>query len=548
MPGPAAPLAIPVIFGPAALASAKAFATAFAHEYGTTVTSLSLATVLVRQAWKKLPSWVKQDKAFQAIVHSEDDEVLSLKAVVEKLHELVTYGIQKVQEDNPKSEKRISFHSTFLCYLCYLQLSIQLKIKYPELSNGLYRCSDVDEIDESKDHQYLKNKQGGFSKKYWREIREYLDLAVHAYEENSDTLRKILEDNEFYLLDHGVTTKMPPGFVGHFSAVCPERKILLIGVKGTSSLEDLLTDCCGHSAPFTIQENPFEEITIEKNIDIVIENERETETHSSVELEYFDGIKIRCHEGILIAAKRLAGQIFHTVEQMAKAGYKVVLTGHSLGAGTACLMALLLQSRCPFLKSTDRLHVYTYGCPPILDAESAKACGPFTTSVVNGSDMITRSSMANLRAFLNFLSVVHNDYLEEAELAPSNPTRVVRVVRKLSSGLDTKLFMTQEEVSMEIERAQNKISHNDEEHLFVPGKVLLLSRITEAGEAIMDHYDENSVEMVANICESYQCAVTNGSAKVLRFFDTGDGMRNVTDHLTLAYAESIDAMIENALE
>mmetsp|Transcript_30811 Transcript_30811/g.45565 ORF Transcript_30811/g.45565 Transcript_30811/m.45565 type:complete len:553 (+) Transcript_30811:3-1661(+) len=552
MPGPLAPLAIPVILGPAALASAKAFATTFAHEYGTTVTSLSLGTVLARHAWKKLPSWVKQDKAFQAMVHSEDEEVLSLKLVVEKVYALVNYGIEKVQEDNPNVEERISFHSTFLCYLCYLQLSIQLKMIFPEVSNALYRCSDDGVLDENIETSNIDKKQEELSKRGWQEIREYLDFAVDAYEEDSDKLRKALEDNDFYLVEHGVTTKMPPGFVGHFSAVCPERKILLIGVKGTSSLEDLLTDCCGHVTPFTMQETPFEQHAMRKNIDILVENEaengRDKETNLSVELEYFDGIKICCHEGILIAAKRLTSQILDIVGQMAKAGYKIVLTGHSLGAGTACLMAIILQSRFPFLKSTDRLHVFTYGCPPVLDAESAKACAPFTTSVVNGSDIITRSSMANLRTFLNFLIAVNNNYLEKAKLTPSNPNRVVRVIRRLSSGLDADLFMTQEQVSFEIEKAQNIISLNEEEHLYIPGKVLILSRRQEAGDAIMDLSDENNVEMVANLCKSYQCAVTNGTAKVLRFFDTGDGMRNVTDHLTLAYAESIDAMVAKSIQ
>eukprot|EP00548_Thalassiothrix_antarctica_P018586 CAMPEP_0194188666 /NCGR_PEP_ID=MMETSP0154-20130528/55889_1 /TAXON_ID=1049557 /ORGANISM="Thalassiothrix antarctica, Strain L6-D1" /LENGTH=121 /DNA_ID=CAMNT_0038909251 /DNA_START=78 /DNA_END=439 /DNA_ORIENTATION=+ len=119
-------------------------ATTFAREYGTTLTSFSLATVFARQAWKQVPSWMKEDEAFRSMVNAADNnkesdvsEVLSLTAVVEKLQKLVSYGIEKVQEDNPDSfdsTKKFHFQTTFLCYL---QLAIQLRLKYPEISQSL---------------------------------------------------------------------------------------------------------------------------------------------------------------------------------------------------------------------------------------------------------------------------------------------------------------------------------------------------------------------------------------------------------------------------
>eukprot|EP00581_Thalassiosira_minuscula_P016107 CAMPEP_0183728122 /NCGR_PEP_ID=MMETSP0737-20130205/27160_1 /TAXON_ID=385413 /ORGANISM="Thalassiosira miniscula, Strain CCMP1093" /LENGTH=97 /DNA_ID=CAMNT_0025959959 /DNA_START=44 /DNA_END=334 /DNA_ORIENTATION=+ len=39
--------------------------------------------------------------------------------------------------------------------------------------------------------------------------------------------------------------RKPPGRVGYFVAVSHTHQTLLIGIKGTSTLEELLTDCCG---------------------------------------------------------------------------------------------------------------------------------------------------------------------------------------------------------------------------------------------------------------------------------------------------------------
>jgi pimeloyl-ACP methyl ester carboxylesterase len=222
------------------------------------------------------------------------------------------------------------------------------------------------------------------------------------------------------------------------------------------------------------------------------------------------------------------------VEQLTKSGYRVLLCGHSLGAGTACLMAMVLQSRLPNLKEANKLHVYAFGCPPVLDLDAAEACAPFITAVVNGSDLIARSSLANLRTFLDFLRIIHDKYLDPAGLTPTNPKRTIDLIRKLCQGLDTDLVMSQPQVSAEIAVAQTRILLHDPQHLYIPGMVLLLSASSAPKEPVSDNSKHTK----------YECVVTTGSTHVLRFFDIGKGVEMVTDHLTTTYGERIDALIQ----
>jgi len=67
-----------------------------------------------------------------------------------------------------------------------------------------------------------------------------------------------------------------------------------------------------------------------------------------------------------------------------------VITGHSLGAGTAVLLAILLRPQYPSLKCI------TFGTPgTMLDVRSANACKDFIVSVANAADLVCRASFKN---------------------------------------------------------------------------------------------------------------------------------------------------------
>ena len=74
---------------------------------------------------------------------------------------------------------------------------------------------------------------------------------------------------------------------------------------------------------------------------------------------------------------------------------QIVVTGHSLGAGTAAILTFLLRAKYPQL----RVICYAYSPPGgLLDAEASKESEKFCMSVVIGDDVIPRTSLHNIAA------------------------------------------------------------------------------------------------------------------------------------------------------
>jgi hypothetical protein len=210
-------------------------------------------------------------------------------------------------------------------------------------------------------------------------LEKYFHLAQIAYEEDTDKVRSQLKEHGYELHTHFINEKA--GEVGYYSALAHDTKTLLIGVKGTSSLADAMTDAvavpmphvCTPSCPFGGSDNDTE---------------------------------IRCHEGILTAALHLFDQLHETIKQVAlRSGYKIRICGHSLGAGTAALLGVLLRTNeSEQLRDPENLRVYAVAPPPVLDFLSSQKVSSFITTVVNKSDVVPRLSMGNLEVLVKQLN------------------------------------------------------------------------------------------------------------------------------------------------
>jgi hypothetical protein len=62
-----------------------------------------------------------------------------------------------------------------------------------------------------------------------------------AYDEEDRPLKELLNETGYSLLKHDTT--VIPGYLGHYVALSqdPKNKVAVIGVKGTSGFEDLVT-------------------------------------------------------------------------------------------------------------------------------------------------------------------------------------------------------------------------------------------------------------------------------------------------------------------
>jgi len=99
------------------------------------------------------------------------------------------------------------------------------------------------------------------------------------------------------------------------------------------------------------------------------------------------------HAGILMAAKQLYKDLMPVLLETLKKheGYGLVVVGHSLGAGTATLLTMLIHS-----EYNIPVHCYAFAPPSVVSLDIAKRVNPLVTSVVLNDDFICRLSWGSL--------------------------------------------------------------------------------------------------------------------------------------------------------
>ncbi|XP_051878477.1 diacylglycerol lipase-beta [Pristis pectinata] len=147
-----------------------------------------------------------------------------------------------------------------------------------------------------------------------------------------------------------------------FVALDHKKEAVVVAVRGTLSLEDALTDLCAHCEALNVSRVTGERLA---------------------------------HKGILQAAtyiyKKLMddgilSQAFAIVPE-----YKLVVTGHSLGAGAASILAIMLHTSYP------ELRCYAFSPPGgLLSKALSDYSKGFILSVVLGRDLIPRLSLPNV--------------------------------------------------------------------------------------------------------------------------------------------------------
>ena len=365
------------------------------------------------------------------------------------------------------------------------------------------------------------------------ELAEALDFADMAYEDHV-ALREKLSGTGFTLLRHDTHAATETGRVAHFVAFSPARKVALVGLKGTSTVSDVLTDAIARSAPMRLAEGTFECSSssggggdgggsgmLASFMAAVRGRSVAGATHMMPK-----GGAITAHEGMLQAALTLADDTEHLVQELlVPAGYKVVVCGHSLGAGTACLLGLLLRSRLPELRSPSMLRVLAFATPPVLNYDAALACAPFTTSLVNNTDVIPRASVANLGVLLHMLQGLEDKLASKGiDINTNNPMQVARLAKLAASGEDGKLLMSPLEASDVMEDARAAVALRDPEHLFVPGRVLMMYEKGGDGAG-----------------GDFGCVEGDGAATMMRHIEMDRSM--VTEHLCDSYKHNLKSVL-----
>ncbi|XP_053196849.1 diacylglycerol lipase-beta [Scomber japonicus] len=147
-----------------------------------------------------------------------------------------------------------------------------------------------------------------------------------------------------------------------FVALDHKREAVLVAVRGTLSLKDVLTDLSAEC-----ENLPIEGVT------------GACYAHKGMSQAAGYIYKKLVNDGILNQAFSIAPE------------YKLVITGHSLGAGTASLLAILLRNSFPTLQC------YSFSPPGgLLSKALADYSKNFVVSVVLGKDLVPRLSIPNM--------------------------------------------------------------------------------------------------------------------------------------------------------
>lgn len=286
----------------------------------------------------------------------------------------------------------------------------------------------------------------------------YLNYAAWAYEK-ADNVKENLKESGFILLKHEFNKDA--GKVGFYIAHNPKTKVALVGVKGTDSVEDLMTDCCAAAETHKLERSFVADDNVGWFVKLMGSN--------------VDALtNIICHGGILISGKWLAEELKPFIRDFfVPLGYKIIICGHSLGAGASTLTSLLLRSQIPELIKRDCIKVFAYASPPVLNREAAMASSSFITTIVNNTDIIPRCSLNNVEVLLIVLKEVKKK-LQEGGLDCSNISSIKAYLQKLKQGTGGEMLIEPEEAFKILEDAQKTVDLDDPNHLYVGGKVILM--------------------------------------------------------------------------
>lgn len=174
----------------------------------------------------------------------------------------------------------------------------------------------------------------------------------------------------FYVSFHNTLYKVP--FV---VLTDHDTQSIVITIRGSLSLMDAVTDLCLNDEVFTV----------DVDSDPLLRQDQSLDEHGEV----------RVHKGMLISARYIYDELRnnHVLDDLfvLNPNYNLVVCGHSLGAGVASLLTLLLKQSYP------RMQCFAYSPPGCVISEAGRQeMEAHVMGIIAGDDIVPRISFHSL--------------------------------------------------------------------------------------------------------------------------------------------------------
>jgi hypothetical protein len=201
---------------------------------------------------------------------------------------------------------------------------------------------------------------------YERILLSSVLLSEVIYEKKP--IKSLNENYSYYnhYIEEAEVKKTEKKWGGHSTKylICENNKTLIVAFRGTADIDDFLTDIVVQPFPYLLsKKQPENDNTnlLKRFANLALPSPLKKNADNAVD----DNIPV-VHSGFFLRSEEISIDYF--LNKILKHDYKVVFTGHSLGAAVAALVAIKLifhEDVCENSKIRKNIFFFGFGCPAI---------------------------------------------------------------------------------------------------------------------------------------------------------------------------------------
>lgn len=299
-----------------------------------------------------------------------------------------------------------------------------------------------------------------------------------SYEDDHSSIAAQQTKARTHTPGHGKARPSKPRF---YVVTDHPRQTIMLVLRGTLSVGDVAADLTCESVPFVFDQEVLDNLVAKAATTASGSAGNGNGNGNGRFIE--EASQDLCHEGMYITAHEIGapGRSVHRSVAAALAanpGYSIDITGHSLGAGVASVLAMMwadpttgLTTAGSGLPAGRRLHAYCFAVPCVTSASLGRKVDSIITSYTYSYDLVCRLSLGSIQDIRNCIAwLCYQD--KEANHGNGTMNALMKRAFDYTSGrIDS--GSEREKVEEEFLVLRKTLEANmGNTHLFPPGKVL----------------------------------------------------------------------------